>query len=560
MKTTPQEPLKIPDAAIDAKPRATGRRIVSLWFPYWLTQTYADGFDEGQPFALIEAQQSADRLVALTPLAEAAGLYIGMALADARALVPNLQTAMVSRARAQAKLKKAALWLQRYTPWVGYDAPGQSPQAGFALLLDISGCAHLFAGERAMLEDIKARFGARGITIRAAVAGTIGAAWGLARFGPNAHMSNANILVLPPEQESDAMLPLPPAALRLPHAHIDLCQRLGLDSIAALANFSRPALTRRFGALPVMRIEQAFGQAGEALSPCLPAPRFFVQQSLPQGVTQIPALNALLEQLCQPLAAQLEAAGQGAQRLDLAMTRCDNAVSALSLNLASPSASPLHMASLFADRLERLSSGIDAGFGIEKMVLAASQTSPLRAPQTAMGLHGRRLARPSASALGPLIDRLVGRLGAQRVVRPVAHDSYIPERALAYVSVLHAGQPSALTRPDRPARPMDIATRPLFMLCAPEPIEVIAEVPEGAPYRFRWRRVLREVVAAQGPERISPEWWQEIFGEKTNSHNRQTRDYFRVEDCHGHRFWLYRDGLYGRETQRPKWFLHGVFA
>ncbi|MDB2668471.1 DNA polymerase Y family protein [Alphaproteobacteria bacterium] len=555
MKTTPQEPLTISNVEMAAKPRATGRRIVSLWFPYWLTQTCGDGFEDGRPFALLEAQKSAGRLVALTPLAEAAGLYVGMALADARALVPELQTAMVSRAAAQAKLKKTARWLQRYTPWVGYDAPGQSQPGAFALLLDISGCAHLFSGERAMLEDMKARFEARGIRLRAAVAGTIGAAWGLARFGPE-----ADIIVLPPEQESDAMLPLPPAALRLPPAHIDLCERLGLDSIAALANFSRPALTRRFGALPVMRMEQAFGQAGEALSPCLPIPRFFVQQSLPQGVTQIPALTDLLEPLCQPLAAQLEAAGQGAQRLDLAMTRCDNAVLALSLQLASPSVSAGHMASLFADRLERLSSGIDAGFGIEKLVLAASQTSPLRAPQMAMGLHGRRHAPPPASALAHLMDRLVGRLGAQRVVRPVAHASYIPERAVAYVSVLEAGQARASTQADKPDSVMDIATRPLFMLCAPEPIEVIAEVPEGAPYRFRWRRVLREVVAAQGPERISPEWWQEVFGQNETSHNRQTRDYFRVEDRHGHRFWLYRDGLYGRETQRPKWFMHGVFA
>jgi protein ImuB len=174
-----------------------------------------------------------------------------------------------------------------------------------------------------------------------------------------------------------------------------------------------------------------------------------------------------------------------------------------------------------------------------------------------MGLQGRSHTPPAASALAQLIDRLIGRLGPQRVVRPVAQPSYIPERAVDFIPILAAAEPpSKLAFDGSPS----IHTRPLFMLCAPEPIEVIAEVPEGAPFRFRWRRVLHEVVAAQGPERISPEWWQEVFGTKSRSHNRQTRDYFRIEDNNGYRFWLYRDGLYERETQQPKWFMHGVFA
>ena len=542
----PEEPLKT--AAHRARP--TGRRIACLWFPSWLIDTYDDSFEPHMPFALVEMKSGAQRIAALNPCGLEAGLFVGMSVADARAVVADLQTAPVARDKAEEKLKACATWLQRYTPWVGHDAEVDEPTRSYGLLLDVSGCAHLFGGERRMLADIKNRFAARGIALRAAMAGTVGAAWGLARFSA----TPMDMVVLPPHQEADAMMSLPPAALRLPPRQVELCQKLGLTRVAQLASFERTALTRRFGPLPVMRLEQALGQVGEAVNPCLPPPQFLVQKLLPHGVTQLPAIVALVEQICEPLAVQLQAAGQGAQRLDLALTRSDNAVLALSLQLAHPSAAPRHMGRLFAERLERLSGGIDAGFGIEKLVLGASQTAPVEAPQTAMGLQGRRYMPPPASALGHLFDRLVSRLGEKKVVRPVPHASYVPERAVHFVSILGEVPPAI------PTPVGDMKTRPLFMLCAAEPIEVIAEIPEGAPYRFRWRRVLHEVVAAQGPERISPEWWQEIFGHSLKSHNRQTRDYFRVEDAQGHRFWLYRDGLCQRETQRPQWYMHGVFA
>ena len=547
---TPHEPLTT-DVSLETP---TGRRIASLWFPYWLSETHQGDFDPSRPLVLVEMQNGAQRVVAATPVAEAAGLFVGMSLSDARALVADLQTAIAAPDKAREKLAACAEWLQRYTPWVGHDAETEAPQNSYGLLLDMSGCAHLFGGERRLLEDMTRLFNARGITLRTAIAGTVGAAWGLARYSTR-QMAGAPV-ILPPQHEADAMLPLPPAALRLNAHQLALCQKLGLTSVAQLAAFERAALTRRFGHLPVLRMEQAFGQVGEAVNPCLPPPQFLVQRLLPQGVTQLPAIVTLVEQICQPLAAQLQDAGQGAQRLDLAMTRSDNAVLALSVKLAHPSASPRHMGRLFAERLERLKSGIDAGFGIEKLVLGGSQTTPLAPPQTAMGLHGRHHAPPPASALGHLFDRLVSRLGAKTVVRPVTHASYVPERAVGFVSVLAQAPHIETIPPEAPA----LKTRPLFMLCAAEPIEVIAEIPEGAPYRFRWRRVLHEVVAAYGPERISPEWWQEIFGQSLDSHNRQTRDYFRVEDTHGHRFWLYRGGLYGRETQRPQWFMHGVFS
>ena len=276
------------------------------------------------------------------------------------------------------------------------------------------------------------------------------------------------------------------------------------------------------------------------------------------------ALTDLIGELCDGLATQLHTAGQGAQRLDLALTRSDNAVLALSLPLAHPSADAGHMRRLFEERLTRLSGGLDAGFGIEQLQLVAAQTTAINAKQENIGPvnqpGGRFRKSAPMAALGGLYDRLVSRLGAHVVVRPVPHASYIPERAVRFASVMEAQNPAS----DEPGAPfIDPATRPLFMLCAPEPIEVIAEIPEGAPYRFRWRRVLHEVVTAYGPERIAPEWWDGLMGEtgaaQAVGHNRRTRDYYRVEDTQGHRFWLYRDGLYERETGYPRWFMHGVF-
>jgi len=552
-------PPHIPPQVPLHEPRLTGRRIVALWFPHWAAETGRADYDATQPFALIDMHKNAQRLVGLNAAAGRAGLYPAMTLPDARALVPDMQTAMADPQDAAARLQKCAYWLQRYTPWIGEDTAPETADglAHYGLLLDISGCAHLFGGERAMLDDMATRLAAyragRGISFRAAIAGSIGAAWGLARFAAT------DLTIVPEGQDAEAVLPLPPAALRLNPQHIDLCRRLGLDNIAELARFPRSDLTRRFGPEPVLRLEQALGQSGESLNPYLPPPQFLARKNLPQGVTQIEALTALIGELCASLAAQLQAAGQGAQRLDVALTRSDNAVLALSLPLAHPSADAAHMLRLFEERLTRLSGGLDAGFGIEQLQLVAAKTTAITTAQENIGLSNRlggrlRKTAPMA-ALGGFYDRLISRLGANVVVRPVPHASYIPERAVRFASILDAHNIA-----EADAEPIiNPTTRPLFMLCAPEPIDVIAEIPEGAPYRFRWRRVLHEVTTAYGPERIAPEWWDGLVGESSKTHNSRTRDYYRVEDTQGHRFWLYRDGLYERETGNPRWFMHGVF-
>ena len=540
MPHTPREPVfPAPDNVPVANSVPTGRRIAALWFPYWLSEIVMPVDKRMNPYVLAEHQRGTQRLAAVNTAAEACGLHTGMSLADARALVPDMHVDMLDPARGGVFLDKCARWLRRYTPWVGADTHPDS----HGLLLDISGCAHLFGGERQMIDDMCARFMRRGITLNIAVADTIGSAWALAHYGPS------DTIVAPSGHGPEAVMDLPPDALRLPDDAVDLCRRLGLDTVVALAAFPRSSLTRRFGPYPVMRLEQALGQASEMLNPCVPAPSFIIRQTLAQGVTQIAAIATLAEKMCDALAAKLFAAGKGAVRLDLVLTRADNDAQALSVRLAAPSAESGHMARLLTTRLERVARGFDAGCGVENLCLAASSTADIQPPQAPLTLGHRALKAPPVAALAGLFDRLAGRLGPQIVVRPVIHASHIPEQAVGY-RPMHAAAPDEQI-PDTPLSPQ---TRPLFMLCAPEPIEVIAEIPEGAPYRFRWRRVLHEVTTAQGPERISPEWWP-----AARQHNSLTRDYFRVEDRNGCRFWIYRDGLYGRETGRPRWFMHGVF-
>jgi protein ImuB len=157
-----------------------------------------------------------------------------------------------------------------------------------------------------------------------------------------------------------------------------------------------------------------------------------------------------------------------------------------------------------------------------------------------------------------LVDRLSARLGSRRVRRLIAQDSHIPEIAAVSVPAQMSAEQSQILGWEafhRFRAEVELAPRPLRLLPRPEPIEAVAEVPDGPPLRFRWRRALHEVIAAEGPERIEGAWWSE--------HGGPARDYFRVEDKSGLRFWLFRAGLYRDFAQgaaAPSWFLHGTYV
>jgi protein ImuB len=249
----------------------------------------------------------------------------------------------------------------------------------------------------------------------------------------------------------------------------------------------------------------------------------------------------------------LERRGEGARRLEVALFRTDGQVYRVAVGTGAPLRDPKRIRALFAERLAAIGDACDPGFGFDVVRLATLATERCDPLQTG-------LATPDhAAELAHLIDRLGARFGLRRVTRLVPQDTHIPEFAVAAVPAAEDRRqrtedrsPSSIVR--HPSSDSLAPARPLRLYGRPEPIEAIAEVPDGPPVQFRWRRVLHLVAHAEGPERIAMQWWRDQSGRAL------TRDYFRLESRDGMRAWVYREGLYGRELAEPRWFLHGLFA
>ncbi|EGD58753.1 hypothetical protein Y88_0811 [Novosphingobium nitrogenifigens DSM 19370] len=464
----------------------------------------------------------------------AAGAQPGMLLADARALCPHLVVHPSDPPGDRAFLENLALWAQRWGPWSALDLPD-------GLVVDVTGVAHLFGGEAALLADAAASFAGRGLTVRLAVAPTAGAAWGLAHYGPDRTSLSADAGVL------KGLAPLPVAALRLDADVVLLLERLGLKRIGDLAEIGRAALARRFrdrrspAANPLMRLDQLLGRMPEPILPVLAAPLPMVQQRLMEPVRHRALLDRVVEDLACALVRRLEEQGQGARRLDLALWKVDGDVLFRRLELAAPTRDPAHMTRLFAGKLDDL----DAGFGIELVRLAAPWAEPLALTQSDLDAA----AQTHGTSLAACIDRLSMRLGAEAVRTPVPHASHMPERAQRWAPPLgNVALQEGLEKGIVPSG------RPLKLLDRAEPIAVIYEAPDGLPRLFRWRGHVHEIARAEGPERIAPEWWREKGGARL-------RDYYRIEDSAGRRYWIYRRGLPGDgRGGAPEWFLQGLCA
>jgi protein ImuB len=554
--------------------REGGQRILSLFLPRLQTDRLfrlrrsrpSDAPPEGRPLAIVEKEKNALRVVAVDALAEARGVTLGRSLADARAALPELVVVEADRDADSAVLEGIADWADRYTPLVALDPPR-------GLFLDISGCAHLFDdgsgnGEAALRADCLRRLARQGFEARAAIAATAGAAWALARSGAGGCIAAG--------AEAAAIADLPVAALRIEAETAALLERLGLKRIGQLIGKPRAPLAARFGAGLVARLDQALGHRDEVLSPRRPAPRLSAERRFAEPVLDEASLLDAVASLARRLASALERQGLGARRLETAFFRTDGAVARVAIGTAAPLRAAPAMTALFAERLSALASDWDAGFGFDMVRLAILHAETLTEAQ--IDLSGEA---DSALGLAHLYDRLSARLGPASVTRFEPADTHIPERAivarpLSQPAVKNDRQgPNCVTSSSREGRSLRseaeqgsggglaaAATletetppdRPLRLFARPEPVEVIAEVPEGPPLRFRWRRVMHEVTRAEGPERIAPEWW------RAEDDGRMTRDYFRVESADGRRYWLFREGLYGRETTRPIWYVHGLFA
>jgi protein ImuB len=482
------------------------------------------------PLAVVAKIRSALRIAALDEIAEHLGLRVGQALTDARAMIPALEAIEEDIFSDLTLLESLADWAERYTPLAALDPPA-------GLILDITGAAHLFGGEDTLLADLATRLHAHGFLTRTAIADTPGAAFATARFG--------TMPVIPAGGARAALAPLPLAALRLDHETTAALDRVGLKRIGQIIAAPRAPLAARFGTTLLHRLDQALGIEEEAINPRRPIPALIAERRFAEPIVREEDIAATLSSLAATLAQSLETRGEGARALELTLFRVDGIVARIAIGTSRPIRAPKLILDLFREKFASLGDTIDAGFGFDTLRLAIGATAAC--DPTQIDLTGEAAGEAD---LGQLIDRIGTRIGSDRVGRIAALESHIPERAVTFEPSSEKGFPKGeealFSHP--PSNPID---RPLRLFARPEPVEAVAEVPDGPPVHFRWRKALYRIARAEGPERIASEWWQ---------NDDLTRDYFRVEDISGHRFWLFREGLYGRETAAPRWYLHGMFA
>ncbi len=596
------------------------RRIMAIWLCRLALDRWrhAHGCAPGEgvdalPTALITETAHGPRISAANAAGRAAGAAAGMMLADARTLCPQIKAVAGDPAGDLAFLERLALWARRWGPWAALDPPD-------GLIVDITGIAHLFGGERGLVDDVAMRFagwgGSKhreghglavgGLEARCAIAPTAGAAWALAHFGPpgtvlgdasggdatggdrhrggmpGGGVQSSPIRQHPLRQDSvrrdsvwqesvrddairvrkarddkirgagaggdimRALSALPVAALRLDEDVLRVLRRLGLKRLGDLSGIGRDALQRRFrnrhspAANPLIRLDQLTGRVPEPLLPVIQRAAPLVQRRLMEPIRHRDPLDTVLGDLAADMARMLEGLGEGARRLELHLWRVDGEVLTRRLELAAATRDASHICRLFAAKLD----GLDAGFGIEMVRLVATWTEPLGLAQSDL----EAAAEEHGTSLAACIDRLIVRLGEQAVRRPVPFASHLPERAQRWQPPL-AGEPAELA-----GEGTGTPARPLKLLDTPERIAVLYATPDGHPRQIRWRGRIHDVARVEGPERIAPEWWRERG-------TARLRDYYRIEDSAGRRYWIYRAGLTGDgRGGAPDWFLHGLCA
>ncbi|MEO9492660.1 MAG: DNA polymerase Y family protein [Marinomonas sp.] len=543
----------------------------------WLAQLSVDrwrlsnGLKRGEgadahPTALIAETAHGPGVEAANAAAKSQGVNAGMMLADARTLCPKLAVHPADPAGDLEALEKTALWAQRWGPWSTVDAPD-------GVIVDVTGAAHLFGGEDRLMDDVQTRFAARDMNVRAAIAPTAGAAWALAHYGTHCGQSGHNSAILAPDEDMPGRLSgLPVAALRLDPDVLTVLRRLGLKRLGDLDrvessgtnsrrnmqdNRGRDALQRRFrhkfragmkgrtspGSNPLVRMDQLLGRVPEPLLPIIPHDMPLVQRRLVEPIRHRALLDQVLSDLAQDMGRVLEGLGEGARRLGLGLWRVDGEVIIRTLEMAAATRDPTHMIRLLSSRLE----DIDAGFGIESVRLRASWAQPVALSQDNIEDAVSDVSSAiSGTSLAACVDRLTVKLGQQAVTKPAASASHLPERGQIWQPPLDTQSPHQ--------KVLGFHKRPLKLLDKKEKISVHYDVPDGFPQSFTWRGSLRKVIKAEGPERIAPEWWRE----KSTA---RLRDYYRIEDAEGCRYWIYRQGT-GDDGRggAPQWFMHGLFG
>ena len=498
------------------------KRYVSIWFPHLNTDWFSLHQPELKklPFVLRASSHGRMIVTAANHEAEKNGITKGMALADARAIIPELEVQDDKPDLAEKLLKRLAEWCIRFTPIASVDQLD-------GLILDATGCAHLWGGERFYLLEIIKKLKERGYNVRVAIADTIGVAWGAARFAESP-------LVITRDQQLEVLLRLPPEALRLESDVVERLHKLGLHQVKQFIAMPRSSLRRRFGQHFITRLDMALGQEIEIIHPVVPPEPY--QERLPclEPIVTATGIEIAITQLLETMCLRLQHEQKGLRSAAFKCYRVDGKVVQITISTNRPSHSVKHLFKLFEIKLPT----IEPALGIELFVLEAPKVEEHLPVQEKMwngsgGLEDIRLSE--------LVDRLAGKFGMQTIRRYLPEEHYWPERSIKPTTSLQE-KPTTTWRTDR--------LRPLQLLQAPELIEVTAPIPDYPPLLFRYKNKVHQIIKADGPERIEQEWWIQ---------NGQHRDYYRVEDEDGHRYWLFRLGHYDDE-KTYQWFLHGFFA
>ena len=542
------------------------KRIASIWLPHLAVERWAKSADYPPDAPIVLTVEGAHGPVihAVTRAAADRGARVGSRLTDARALDPALIAIPADPEGDAALVERLARWAGRWSPLVEVDGDPSTSLGTGGLRLDVTGVAHLFGDERGLAHDICRRFAAIGLTVRLAIAPTAAAAWALAHHSPCICSDDA----------IEKLAPLPVSALRLDPDTVRTLERLGLKTIGALIGVPRLALARRFrGAEDVVEtLDRMLGRKAETLTAVaaeLP-PRAALR--LEEPATHPEAASQALERLIPDIVRQLQERHLGARRLSLTGYRVDGSIAVASVATTIPSREPKHLTRLLSNK----AAALDPEFGFDAFALAANWTEDLRAAQ------GSLVEEPSGEReVARLVDRLTVKLGPRRVRRPFPRESHLPEGASGWVAAVQsslraqlvgrgtisrrgngggvkdadANDPSTMLRMvPLPTPSAQGGTRPQRLLDRPEAIDVIYATPEGMPRRFVWRRAVHDIARAEGPERIAPEWWR-------SPSSARLRDYYRVEDATGRRYWIYREGLIGDgRGGLPGWFIHGLFG
>ena len=500
------------------------------------------GPSDDRPLAVYSKEKGALQLKGVDLRASKLGLSLAMSLADARAMQPKLEAVEEEPEEDARALDNIAAWCERFTPIVVLDPPE-------GLFLDISGCAHLFGGEEKLRMEIVTRLHAQGFGARAAIAPTPGCAWAFARYRKQSRKpaqtlrESLEASLAGADDWTAELAELPVEALRLDPAAAALLRRLGLKAIGQILNAPRSSFTARAGERAMLRLDQALGRAQEALTPRRPAPPVFALGRFLEPIFTADAVLQVTQDLCGDLIEKLDVRGAGVLRAELVLFGVDGRDREIGVNVSKPLREVKPLMRLFREKLNIVGENLDAQFGFEAARLDAVRVAEF--DERTQALASVEANTANAEAISGIVDVLSSRLGTKRVVRPRLNDDHVPERAAAWRSALTQKREDASVEPPKDG----VQRRPVRLFSPGQQIEVMASVPDGPPIRFRWRRVMREVVRAEGPERISGSWLK----------SEKMRDYYRVEDKQGRRYWLYREGLYG-ESEAPCWYVHGLFA